>query len=470
MIGGYETLSEIDDRIAMQRAEAARLESREDALNKRLDSLRQETMRLIDRFTALHFEAIEKDEAQSGLLEVERLMRKREAAYDTLQAKIEALDAQLRDLEEQRRTLTQEKLSIEKTAIKQREVLVQKLQADKSYRNKLEEAKRLGEIAKVAKAKADTAKESYEQKKRPFDADALFSYLWRRRYGTSRYKGGWLTRWLDGKVANLIDYEKYRLAYATIEKMIPGFELHAKKALRKAAEAKRALQAHEAKLAEEIGLDATLAKLQTLSQRLAAIDKEIEAKERQNDALLAQKAQYLKDEDEAAQESKALLKQCLAQEDIAVLMRKARQSSDTEDDEIAYRLQSLEAESSQLETELAQVRAQYESIVASLRELERLRSSYKRARYDRYGSGFDSAVVGDILGDVIGGMLNSGVAWERMREVHREIPNTDWGGFGSGSIDLDFGGDLFDDIDIGGGGFFEGGGIESDSFSTGGGF
>ena len=465
MIGGYETLSEIDDRIAMQRAEAARLESRKDALNRRLDNLRQETMHLIDRFVALRFEAIEKGEAQSSLSEVERLMREREATYRTLQQQIESLDQELKNLEQERRKLGKEKLGIEETAAKQRETVAQKLQTNESYQKKLKAAKRLSEIAKSAKAKADAAKESYEQKKRPFDADALFIYLWRRRYGTSRYVGGWLTRWLDGKVAKLIDYEKYRIAYATIEKMIPGFELHAKEALQKAAEAKRELQAYEAKFAKEIGLDATLAKLEEFSQRLTTLDEEIEAKERQNDALLAQKAQYLKDEDEAAQQSKTLLKQRLARDDIATLMRKARQSSDTEDDEIAHRLQSLEAESSQVETELAQVRAQYESIVASLRELEDLRSHYKRQRYDRYGSGFDNAaVVGDILGNVIGGILNSGAAWERMRQAHREVSNSNWGGFGSGGINLDFGGDILDGIDIGGGGF------GNDSFTTGGGF
>jgi hypothetical protein len=65
--------------------------------------------------------------------------------------------------------------------------------------------------AKLAQAEADR-----EEKRRPYESDPLFMYLWRRRFGTRDYEAGNLVRYLDRKVAHLIGYEAARVNYSML--------------------------------------------------------------------------------------------------------------------------------------------------------------------------------------------------------------------------------------------------------------
>src|SRR5215218_7085239 len=59
---------------------------------------------------------------------------------------------------------------------------------------------------KLAQAEADRA-----EKRRPYESDPLFMYLWRRRFGTRDYYAGNLVRYFDRKVAHLIGFENARV-------------------------------------------------------------------------------------------------------------------------------------------------------------------------------------------------------------------------------------------------------------------
>jgi hypothetical protein len=64
---------------------------------------------------------------------------------------------------------------------------------------------------KLAQAEADR-----EEKRRPYESDPMFMYLWRRRFGTRDYEAGNLVRYLDRKVAHLIGYEAARVNYTML--------------------------------------------------------------------------------------------------------------------------------------------------------------------------------------------------------------------------------------------------------------
>ena len=56
-------------------------------------------------------------------------------------------------------------------------------------------------IAAKAEEKAANAEADRDEKRRPYEADPLFTYLWRRNFGTAEYRAGFLTRYFDRKVA-----------------------------------------------------------------------------------------------------------------------------------------------------------------------------------------------------------------------------------------------------------------------------
>lgn len=74
----------------------------------------------------------------------------------------------------------------------------------------------LARMAEEAERKAAQAAEDRERKRRPYEADPLFTYLWRRSYGTAAYRAGPLARYLDRKVARLVGYEAARANYALL--------------------------------------------------------------------------------------------------------------------------------------------------------------------------------------------------------------------------------------------------------------
>jgi hypothetical protein len=88
-----------------------------------------------------------------------------------------------------------------------------------------------GEASQVerAEAKAVQAEADREEKRRPYEADPLFMYLWRRRYGTRDYRASNFVRYFDRKVAHLIDFETARTNYAMLLELPERLREHAER-------------------------------------------------------------------------------------------------------------------------------------------------------------------------------------------------------------------------------------------------
>ncbi len=52
-------------------------------------------------------------------------------------------------------------------------------------------------IADAAENKAADAENELGEKKKPYDQDRLFLYLWNGKFGTSDYRGGGFARFMD---------------------------------------------------------------------------------------------------------------------------------------------------------------------------------------------------------------------------------------------------------------------------------
>lgn len=68
-------------------------------------------------------------------------------------------------------------------------------------------------IAKGAEEKTARAEQDRESKRKPYENDRLFMYLWRSGYGTSTYRAGPLRRYIDGKIARLVGFDSARVNY-----------------------------------------------------------------------------------------------------------------------------------------------------------------------------------------------------------------------------------------------------------------
>jgi hypothetical protein len=85
------------------------------------------------------------------------------------------------------------------------------------------------EVVRNAAEKAAQAAADRAEKRKPYEADPLFMYLWRRRFGTGDYKASGLVRSLDRKVAHLVGYEDARVNYAMLMELPERLREHAER-------------------------------------------------------------------------------------------------------------------------------------------------------------------------------------------------------------------------------------------------
>jgi len=82
-------------------------------------------------------------------------------------------------------------------------------------------------VATEAEKKATASEAELGAKKKPYDEDPLFAYLWRRRFGTGQYMSGHFTRMLDRMVAEFIAYDGARPNYAALIEIPQRLREHA---------------------------------------------------------------------------------------------------------------------------------------------------------------------------------------------------------------------------------------------------
>ena len=84
-------------------------------------------------------------------------------------------------------------------------------------------------VIRRAEEKAARAEADREEKRRPYEADPLFMYLWRRRFGTRDYRASPLVRYFDRKVAHHIGYEAARVNYTMLLELPDRLREHAER-------------------------------------------------------------------------------------------------------------------------------------------------------------------------------------------------------------------------------------------------
>lgn len=91
------------------------------------------------------------------------------------------------------------------------------------------------DVVRNAEEKAARAEAHRDEKRRPYESDPLFMYLWRRRFGTRDYEASNLVRYFDRKVAHLIGYEAARVNYAMLLELPDRLREHAERLKQEAA-------------------------------------------------------------------------------------------------------------------------------------------------------------------------------------------------------------------------------------------
>jgi chromosome segregation ATPase len=429
-------------------------------LQRQLDVLRQETGERYRELARLRLDNLQANQLVSRLDETDqvtlKLLEKLTQARHDLEEQIQANLSRKGQLEEQRKELERRRDEAGEAAQRQLEQTRKRIMETDDYRRQQERVREAVAVAKFAEEKASRTEKDQREKGKPYEADSLFMYLWKRRYLTPEYQAGWFSRQLDNWVAKHIDFQRNRANYHMLQELPLRLREHAAKAQQTAQLEVQALRTMERQAAEADGILALQAKVRDAEKQLKEHDAQIEAEEARHRQLLQEQAGFNEATDPLSKQIIELQVAALQRAELTELLRQARATPRPEDDVIVARLQQIQQQQDQIGAEIQSTNHFLQQHQKNMAELEELRRRYRENDYDAYNSSFPGDfALGALLGQVLQGLMNSETVWRELGRHHRSSqPSGDWGGFGGGS-----GGPGNETGGFGGGGFRTGGGF-----------
>ncbi|WP_188899749.1 coiled-coil domain-containing protein [Caldovatus sediminis] len=460
---GGDLMQGVDERLARAEREARAVQEEADSLAARRDALRGEEAEALRELARMRLDALRRG-ADGGVV-LERLDEAGRRARALIERGTQARTAFEAELAERQAALLAANAARDRAAARLdeaeaaaeralEETRARLAAADPEWRRRRDAAIEAAQVARHADRKAAFARRDREEKGRPYEADPLFLYLWRRGYGTPAYRAGPIARLLDGWVARVARYESARRSYALLTELPERLAEHAAR-MRDAAEAAAADLAEYERAAAAGAATVPEALRQALERAEDAVEAAhaaLEETERRRAALTA-------GEDAATRGAVAALEAALAHASVRELREAAARTPTPQDDAVVARMERAAAERAEVERRLGERRTEAEAARRRVEELLAIRQEMRRRGYaqDRWSFG-DGALVGMLLSELLRGALSRDGFWDRM-DQHR-IPQgggASPGGTGGGS----FGGR---------GGFRTGGTIRGGGFRTGGSF
>jgi regulator of replication initiation timing len=269
-------------------------------------------------------------------------------------------------------------------------------------------------IAGEAEKKAANAEAELGAKKKPYDEDPLFLYLWQRGFGTGRYEAGNIARYMDRMVADYIGFGNARPNYAALVEIPLRLREHATAKRATAEERLATLSGIERRAMVEAGSEPKERALAEARHRLAAADTTLDEKhgllrklDTERNGLLAAGS------NPAYEEAMSAIASADAKDQVATLYLEARRTPTTADDAIVQKLERLEQQIPKADAEVAELRRTAQALAKRRIEVERVRDRFRGAGYDHpHGTfGNDNAIT-DALGRVLAGSIGGQVLWD----------------------------------------------------------
>lgn len=448
MISGRDTLNTLLSTIAEEQQRMRQVDASLSNSNDELLKLDSARMQELQRLARMRLNYLAKDKAQVADTSDEQLLKfiaQRDAAYAALQQRIAELEGDGKAREAERAGAMAELDGAVKT-IEDAEVATQRrLEADAAYQARLEAAREADRVAGRADAKATQSENEQATKGEAYRADPLFSYLWRRKFGTAEYRAGGLVfapllRYLDGRVARLVGYQDARANYSRLLEIPLRLREHATNARAAADAAHAELQRLDLEARKADGIPALEEKKAAVEARIAKLDAAVQEASDRHAAALAESEKFAKGADENYLNAVEFMRGQLDAAPLDVLRVRALATPSPEDDLVVGRLAGFAKRREELERTVAELRAGAEASHKRAKELDWLRANYTRSGYDAPNTAFrDAGAVKTGLTQYLTGLITMDALWRLLGQQRTVVqtkvdPNFGSGGFGRGTV------------------------------------
>ncbi len=418
-VSGREALSSVEDGIAGVRSNETQIAS---VLRSAMDEAERQRSQLAESYRALalvRLDAIMRNDIVGELDAAERravdLMRAQKTRLDQLLIRHAGASQRVRDAEAAHRAQTEavEKAGAPLTALSAQ--VEKQLSDDAAWRNEHARVQAIAKIAQGSEDKAKQAEADRETKRRPYEADPLFMYLWKRGFGTASYTAGNFARAMDRWVARLTGYDAARPNYAMLNEIPLRLRENAAAREKELDTEHLALQGIERKALEAAGIKPLEQELAKAQATLGIATKGLNDAQAALSALDKERATLVDQGDrQAHDEAIGVLSQAIAREDVQTLYRDALATKTGDDDKLVQKIDETQRAITKADAEVGRIRDEAREVARRRGELEGVRDNFRRRQYDQPWGGFEldkGQVVGDVIGGIIRGAIQGAVLW-----------------------------------------------------------
>ena len=426
MISGREVLADIDRSLQQLREELNRMEDRVSLSSQQLLELRKQESTIYRKLAELRADSLQTGSFQQALDQAERvaagLLTERQQALEALSGRMQDATQEQQALESQRQQqaeqLNQASLALQ-AQIDKTHAALEKTDA---YQAQLEVAQQAVDILSAAEEKAKQAEQDQNEKGQPYRSDRLFSYLWERKFGTSDYRAGLVSRFFDKLLARHIRYESARQNYFMLEEIPRRLREHCRQLQQRASTEMEAVSALEQEAEKADGVPALEQVVKQEKDSLSGLDESIQQAVARYQKLLEEREQFVAGKDTYFTRAIAVLVSNFRSEPVPELRQQAEQTYGYEDDSLVSQLGDVRLRKATLDQSLEDNRQVHQQYTLRLRDLEDIRSRYKQFDHDASNSRFsDDTSLSMLLSEFVRGAVSGERLWQAIQRNQKFI-------------------------------------------------
>ncbi len=363
-------------------------------------------------------------EKQETRKRLEDLMQKTSQRSAKLQEKLTALDEQLEEKAAERD--------------KVQALVAQELLGHNIYKELQPKAQQAQEKLAQNKNRHEVFTADAEKKLIVYNEHQIFQYLIARQYGTPDYNGSALTRGLDKWVARLISYSQAKSNYDFLLAMPGAIKAEIKNRQEEVDKVLGEMKTIEDDIVKKHGLPKILEEGAKLGQTRSALMADIEKCNAEYHKYAKDREELHNTKGEYHQRALSTLKDFLKGNTLAELKRRARATTNPEDDALVTRLEEGEEEIKAHKGDAKRYQKELNELSEKLGGLKSVETSYTKNDFESSRSYFTSSFdIASLLKRYMLGELSSGDAFKEMEKYQKFKPRETYSSSSSsGGLDL----------------------------------
>lgn len=440
MFTGRDALFSVEQAISRVRADEGGLDSTLQSAMEEAARLRREEAQAFRALARIKLDGLIRDKVIAGLDATERravaMIESHREALEELSRKREDAQKRLNEAEAAKHKCDQDLAHKLEELDQLRRKIADRIKEEPDWQAAQAALEAARKIAANADEKASRSEADLAEKRKPYEDDPLFMYLWNKKHGQAEDKSWNIVRYFDRMVAGLTDYLGARANYTMLREIPLRLREHASEKQRDAGASQDRVLMLERKALVADGVEPIEAQVEAGNVAVKAAADAVLKITTELHQIEAERQVALGTGDDAVfNRAVELLAQALTQENLDRLYQDALRTPAQDDDELVMAIGRTRDALKKSDAEVSGIRAQIREVARRRVELEGARDRARNSGFDNPMGNYGSAQ--DAITQVIGGILRGALTGSELDRVLRDnyrypMPRSDpdFGGWG----------------------------------------